>query len=127
LLRRLERGPRPSPEVAQAWQRLVASAGAVPIGRIASGVGWSHKHLIARFRQQVGLTPKTAARLVRLEGVWRGLEQRWPLDWGQLARDAGYADQAHLTATSTSSPASHRPSSWDGCPPHGRPGAAGDA
>jgi AraC-like DNA-binding protein len=96
LLRRLERGPRPSPEVAQAWQRLVATAGAVPIGRIASEVGWSHKHLIAKFRQQVGLTPKTAARLVRLEGVWRRLEQRRPLDWGQLARDAGYADQAHL-------------------------------
>jgi AraC-like DNA-binding protein len=68
----------------------------MPIGRIASEVGWSHKHLIAKFRQQVGLTPKTAARLVRLEGVWRRLEQRRPLDWGQLARDAGYADQAHL-------------------------------
>jgi AraC-like DNA-binding protein len=96
LLRRLERGPRPSPEVAWAWQRLVATGGAVPIGRIAHEVGWSHKHLIARFRQQVGLAPKTAARLVRFGGVWRRLGERRPLDWGQLAADAGYADQAHL-------------------------------
>jgi AraC-like DNA-binding protein len=96
LLRRLGGGPRPSPEVGWAWGRLVATAGAASIGRIANEVGWSHRHLIARFRQQVGLAPKTAARLVRLDGVWRGLDDRRPLDWGQLAADAGYADQAHL-------------------------------
>jgi len=96
LLRRLEGGPRPSLGVGWAWQRLVATGGAVPIGRIATGVGWSHRHLIARFRQQVGVRPKTAARLVRFGGVWRRLDDRRPLDWGQLAADAGYADQAHL-------------------------------
>jgi AraC-like DNA-binding protein len=96
LLWRLDRGPRPSPEVAWAWERLVATGGAVPIGRIADEVGWSHKHLIARFKQQVGLRPKTAARLVRFGGVWRRLDERRPLDWGQVAADAGYADQAHL-------------------------------
>jgi AraC-like DNA-binding protein len=96
LLRRQARGPRPSPEVGWAWERLVATGGAVPVRRIAEEVGWSHKHLIARFRQQVGLRPKTAARLVRFDRVWRRLDDPTPLDWGQLARDAGYADQAHL-------------------------------
>jgi AraC-like DNA-binding protein len=96
LLRRLERGPRPGPEVEWAWRRLVATAGAVPIGRLAAEVGWSHKHLITRFRRQVGLAPKTAARLVRFDGVWRRLDQHRPPDWADLARQAGYADQAHL-------------------------------
>lgn len=96
LLRRMERGPRPSPEVGWAWERLVATGGAVPIGRIAREVGWSHRHLIARFRQQAGLRPKTAARLVRFDGVLRRIGERRPLDWGQVAADAGYADQAHL-------------------------------
>jgi AraC-like DNA-binding protein len=96
LLERLDRGPRPSPEVRWAWERLVATGGAMPIGRIAGEVGWSHKHLIARFRQQVGLRPKTTARLVRFDGVWRRLDGRQPLDWGQVAREVGYADQAHL-------------------------------
>jgi AraC-like DNA-binding protein len=96
LLRRLAVGPRPSPEVAWAWQRLVATAGAVPIGRLAAEAGWSHRHLIAKFKQQVGLAPKTAAQLVRFGGVWRRLDQRGPLDWGQVAAEAGYADQAHL-------------------------------
>jgi transcriptional regulator GlxA family with amidase domain len=95
-LRRLDRGPRPSPEVARTWQRLVATGGAAPIGQLANEVGWSHRHLIAKFKQQVGLRPKTAARLVRFDGVWRRLDARRPLDWGQVAADAGYADQAHL-------------------------------
>jgi AraC-like DNA-binding protein len=96
LLRRLDRGPRPSPEVGWAWERLVAAGGAAPIGRLAREVGWSHKHLTARFKQQVGLPPKTVARLLRLEGVWRRMDVPRPLDWGQIAADAGYADQAHL-------------------------------
>jgi AraC-like DNA-binding protein len=95
LLRRLDDGPQPAPEVACAWERLVATGGAVPIRRLANEVGWSHKHLIARFRQQVGLRPKTAARLVRFNAVWLRLEGKAP-DWADLARDAGYADQAHL-------------------------------
>jgi AraC-like DNA-binding protein len=96
LLRRLEEGPRPSPEVGRAWERLVASGGTVPIARIAEEVGWSHKHLIARFKRQVGLRPKTAARLVRFDRVLGRLDERRGLDWGLVAREAGYADQAHL-------------------------------
>jgi AraC-like DNA-binding protein len=97
LLRRLASGPRPSPEVGWAWHRLITTRGTVPIGWIADEVGWSHKHLIARFRRQAGLRPKTAARLIRLDAVWQHLdEQPEPLDWGQVAADAGYADQAHL-------------------------------
>ena len=96
LLRRLEDGPQPSPEVAWAWRRLVATRGTVPIRRIAAEVGWSHKHLITRFRRQVGLRPKTAARLVRFNRVWRQLDEGRPLDWADVAREAGYADQAHL-------------------------------
>jgi AraC-like DNA-binding protein len=96
LLGRLEEGLRPSPEVCRAWERLVASGGTVPIAELAEEAGWSHKHLIAKFRQQVGLRPKTAARLVRFERVLGRLDERRGLDWGLLAREAGYADQAHL-------------------------------
>jgi AraC-like DNA-binding protein len=96
LLRRLEAGPRPAPEVGRAWERLLATGGAVPIAQLAGEVGWSHKHLIAKFRQQVGLRPKTAARLVRFERVLDRLDERQRLDWGLVAREAGYADQAHL-------------------------------
>jgi AraC-like DNA-binding protein len=97
LLRRLADGPRPGPEVAWAWHRLLATGGAEPIGAIAREVGWSHKHLIAKFKQQVGLPPKTAARLVRLDTVWRRLAAPGSSSsWGRIAAEAGYADQDHL-------------------------------
>jgi len=96
LLRQLKEDQRPSPEIGRAWERLVTSGGTVPIAQLAEEVGWSHKRLIARFRHQLGLRPKTAARLVRFEGVLGRLDERRGLDWGQVAREAGYADQAHL-------------------------------
>ena len=83
-------------EVRWAWRRLVSSDGAVPIGLLARQAGWSHKHLITKFRQQIGLTPKTAARLLRFEHAWRQLSGGEPAHWDRLAADGGYADQSHL-------------------------------
>jgi AraC-like DNA-binding protein len=97
LLGRLQDGPRPAPETARAWQRIVGSRGAARIGDIAREVGWSHRRLIAAFRHQVGLTPKTAARLVRFEAMLADVRAGGPVRWERAAADAGYADQAHLT------------------------------
>jgi AraC-like DNA-binding protein len=94
LLDRATHGPRPSPEVRQAWHLLVHSGGRSPIRDIARQVGWSHKHLITRFKQQIGVTPHLAARLVRLSTVWRHLDDEQ--SWARIAAECGYADQAHL-------------------------------
>lgn len=96
LLQRIESGPAAAPEVRWAWRRLVSTAGAVPIGSVAREAGWSHTHLIRKFRQQVGLTPKTAARLLRFEHIWRRLGDGEPAHWDRIAADGGYADQSHL-------------------------------
>jgi AraC-like DNA-binding protein len=96
LLRRAQDGPEPAPEVAWAWRRLRATGGKLPIHRLADEVGWSHKHLITRFRHQVGLPPKTAARLVRFDAVWRRLATHPLARWDQVAVECGYADQPHL-------------------------------
>ena len=96
LLTAAQRGPRPSAEVTRAWRVLVDTHGGAPIGRVADAVGWSHKHLIAKFTQQVGLTPKTAARLVRLDHVLARVRRDGSARWDQVATEGGYADQAHL-------------------------------
>jgi len=49
-----------------------------------------------RQRPETARKPKTAARLIRFDRVWRHVDRRRPLDWGQVAADTGYADQAHL-------------------------------
>lgn len=96
LLRRSAGGPRPSPEVERAWRLLVATDGAATIGGIAAEVGWSHKHLITRFKQQIGVSPKTAARLVRFHRTLERLDGCPAPRWQEIAADCGYADQAHL-------------------------------
>lgn len=93
LLRLADAGPEPSGEVAWVWRRLHAAHGNVPIGALAAEVGWSRRHLVDRFRTQVGLTPKTVARLLRFEELLRRLPT------GHLAEVAdacGYYDQAHM-------------------------------
>src|SRR2546423_10345638 len=62
LLGRLENGPRAAGEVAFAWRRLTETHGAVPIGALAEEVGWGRRPLVGRFRQRIGLPPKTIAR-----------------------------------------------------------------
>lgn len=96
LLRRAERGPSPAPEVVRAWRRLAGSGGAVPIGELAHEVGWSRRHLVTRFRQQVGLAPKTVARIIRFDGLLRRLGSTGRASWSRIATECGYYDQAHM-------------------------------
>ncbi len=49
----------------------------------------------ARFRAEVGLTPKEFARLMRLQATLRALDLTPSLS--ALAADAGFSDQAHAT------------------------------
>ncbi len=95
LLERAEEGPKPSPAVAFALVHLRASAGRVRIGSLAAELGCSRRHLAAQFREQVGLPPKTVARLLRFEYVCQGLNGD-PARWADIAHDAGYCDQSHL-------------------------------
>ena len=95
LLARLEQGPRPAPLVARAWARLQATDGRIRIGRLARELGCSRRLLEARFRDDVGLAPKAAARLLRFGAVQRAMRDD-PVRWADLAYAHGYSDQAHL-------------------------------
>jgi AraC-like DNA-binding protein len=105
LLRRLEDGADPDAEVAWAWQRMVRTGGTVAVQRLADEVGWSRRHLLTRFRNQIGLAPKPAARVVRFARATRllvppsptgGPGHPSPRSLADVAARCGYADQAHL-------------------------------
>jgi len=96
LLQRLDDGPRPAPEVALAWQRMILTRGRIPIRDLADEAGWSRRHLTAAFRRQVGLPPKTLARIARFDHLVRRLRGGGDASWGRLAVECGYYDQAHL-------------------------------
>lgn len=94
LLRLADRGPDPAPEVVWVWQRLQATHGNVAIGALAAEVGWSRRHLVNRFHAQVGLPPKTVARILRFEELLRRLPTA--TRGARVAVECGYYDQAHM-------------------------------
>jgi AraC-like DNA-binding protein len=96
LADRMATGPQPSAEVAWAWRKMQGVGGAVRVGDLADGAGCSHRHLVGLFREQVGATPKTAARVLRFARAAR-LLGRGDLGPAQVAAWCGYADQSHLT------------------------------
>lgn len=97
LVRRLEHAEAVSPGIEWAWRRLETTAGAVPIGTLGAKLGWSRKRLVARFREDIGLTPKTAARVLRFEALVKRLRAgQHRASWAELAAELGYFDQAHL-------------------------------
>jgi AraC-like DNA-binding protein len=82
--------------VAWAWRRLRDTRGRTEVGALACELGWSHRRLIARFREQIGLPPKTIGRVLRFEHVSRALLRTPDPRLVEVAYDCGYYDQAHL-------------------------------
>lgn len=94
LGRRLNARAPLDPEVVAAWGRIQAVCGQLRVDDLASEVGWSRKRLWSRFRSQIGLTPKHAARLVRFDHAAHLLAAGDAT--ARVAAVSGYADQSHL-------------------------------
>jgi len=86
----------PQPEIAWAWRRLRKTHGSVPIERLADEIGWSRRHFSGRFRDAIGVTPKSAARVFRFERACRLIKDERP-GLAHVAASCGYFDQAHMT------------------------------
>lgn len=103
LLRRLAAAPPagPAAEVGRAWWLLGRSGGRAGVAAVAAEVGWSERRLRSRFHDEVGLSPKAAARVVRFHAARTELARRAaagaPVDLAGLAAEHGYTDQPHLT------------------------------
>jgi AraC-like DNA-binding protein len=92
------RGRETDPLADGLWHRIVASAGTVRVGDLVKESGWSHRRLATRLRDHLGVSPKSAAAVVRFEHAAYDLSSR-DLRGGiaELAHRRGYSDQSHLT------------------------------
>jgi AraC-like DNA-binding protein len=106
LRKRRDDGAEAAPEVCLAWQALLRSGGAVQVSRLAAETGRSTRHLTSRFRTEIGLGPKAAARVIRFDRARRelllGSAETAPhakargAGLADLAVACGYFDQAHM-------------------------------
>jgi AraC-like DNA-binding protein len=95
--RRLSSARIPPPAVSWMWNRLARSGGQVAIKLLAEQVGWSHKHVVSQFTEQIGLAPKTIARVLRFGRAAEFLKNSERGRLAEIANDCGYYDQAHFT------------------------------
>jgi AraC-like DNA-binding protein len=92
---RLSRVRTPAPDIAWAWTALERTHGRAPIGWICDRVGRSRRHLATRFREEIGLPPKTVARIMRFERAVSLLGRR-DAALAEIAFECGYYDQSHM-------------------------------
>jgi AraC-like DNA-binding protein len=110
LVRRLDAARPASPDVAWAWRQLIEGGGRPAVGELCEALGCSRKHLLRRFNEQIGVGPKTYARVLRFQRAVHMLghrdgahwiDEREPgagrgMSWGEIALECGYFDQAHM-------------------------------
>lgn len=96
LVRRLADAPPSDAPVSWAMARLAEEA-PPNIAALAGEIGWSRKHLTARFTDVTGFTPQVFRRLARFERFTQAIARAPDDSLAGLAIEAGYYDQPHLT------------------------------
>ncbi|WP_106324639.1 AraC family transcriptional regulator [Actinoplanes italicus] len=81
-----------APTPVRAAFALVTSG--VPVADAAERIGWSGRYLTDRFRDEIGVRPKEAARIARFDRARRAVLPGARL--ADVAAAHGYADQSHL-------------------------------
>jgi AraC-like DNA-binding protein len=94
---RLARATRLDPAVAWMLDRIRQERGAVSIGRLRERTGWSKTRLTSMFVEQVGVSPKHYARVMRFNRALNLIHAE-TASIADVATAAGYYDQPHLNA-----------------------------
>ncbi len=92
--------PAPDPvaeQVASMVARIVEDPGLRRVDQLAATLELPVRRLQRLFADYVGVSPKWVMRRARLHDAALRAEHGGPVDWGALAADLGYSDQAHLT------------------------------
>ena len=68
----------------------------VSIARMNNKIGYSQKHFTEMFRKQVGVNPKAYLKIMRFQKAVRTIDAEYNIDWGTVALECGFYDQAHF-------------------------------
>jgi AraC-like DNA-binding protein len=82
--------------VGHASRLLIMRRGQIRIDDVVSRSGLSARHFQRRFAQQVGLTPKSYARLIRFDRALLMHRDAPERPWTDILHELGYFDQAHF-------------------------------
>jgi AraC-like DNA-binding protein len=93
---RIRTGPSAHPVTRIALNSLRSQRGVVRVEELARDPGVTPRYLNDLFRRQVGLSPKSLARVLRFNHALDLLDTGGAADLVRLAQACGYFDQSHL-------------------------------
>lgn len=96
LLQRLDADMYTQSLIQATVRRLMLPQGSLSMKQLASDIGVSQKHLAHRFKQMVGIPPKTLARIFRFQQVLQTIDPTQPINWSAIAHHCHYHDQSHF-------------------------------
>lgn len=85
-----------NPSVDYSVNVILTSPQQLSIQHIADKIGFSQKHFIKMFKEQVGVTPKAFLKLIRFQKAIHEIETTQMATWTTIAYECGYYDQAHF-------------------------------
>lgn len=96
LLAQMARPLAHHPAVAFALKEFQGVPHARRVSDVSDRTGLSQRRFIQVFSEEVGLTPKRFCRVRRFQEVLGLVKREQRIDWGKIALECGYFDQAHF-------------------------------
>lgn len=84
-------------QAAKLVELITEDSGLRRVDQLAAVSGLTVRGLQRLFAEYVGVSPKWVMRRARLHEAALRVDSGEPVDWGELAAELGYADQAHLS------------------------------
>lgn len=78
------------------YEAIGAKKGALLLGQAYDAIGHSPRHVNARFKRAVGVSPKVLWRIYRLQALLAEIDPAAPVNWTALAHRFEFYDQAHF-------------------------------
>lgn len=85
-----------NPFIEFAVNKIIEAPHQLSVEYISSKVGYSQKHLIKLFKDNVGLTPKGFLKIMRFQKAIQEIAAAKISSWPSIALESGFYDQAHF-------------------------------
>lgn len=76
--------------------RIVNQPHVISFQCVCEQIGYSQKHFINLFKEQVGVLPKQYLKIMRFQKAIVEIENRDIIHWSDFAPEHGYYDQSHF-------------------------------
>ncbi len=86
----------PNPCIEYALDSITRRPDRVSLRNMNEKIGYSQKHFIKLFKDQVGVTPKSYLKIMRFQKAVCEIESFKEIVWTRISNDCGFYDQAHF-------------------------------